>query len=99
MNVGILGAVELHNRRTVAGVIPEVEGIAALGHVDDVLSMQGVVGHHTVHGFLHPQSFAVVLERRRGAGLVHLIELRPFSYVQLQASSSVALPITPLVTV
>ena len=75
MDVGILGAVELHNRRTVAGIIPEVEGIAALGHVDNVLSMQGIVGHRAVDGFLYPQPFAVVLERRCGAGLRHLLEL------------------------
>jgi len=75
VDVSVLGAVELHNHRAVAGIVPEVEGIAALGQVDDVLSMQGIVGHRAVDGFLHPQPFAVVLERRRGAGLHHLLEL------------------------
>ena len=77
MDVGILGTVELHNCQTVLGVVPEVEGVAALGHVDDVLPMQGVVGYRTVHGFLHPQPFTVVLERRHGAALAHLLELPP----------------------
>ena len=49
--------------------------VAALGHVDNVFAVQGVVGHRTVHGFLYPQPFAVLLERRRGAGLHHLLEL------------------------
>ena len=75
MDVGILGAVELHNGRAVAGVIPEVEGVATLGHVDNVLAVEGVVGHRAVHGFLYPQPFAVVLEGRCGAGLRHLLEL------------------------
>ncbi len=75
VNVGVLGAIELHNRRTVSGIVPEVEGVASLGHVDNVFAVQGVVGHRTVHGFLYPQPFTVVLERRRGAGLAHLLEL------------------------
>ena len=75
MDVSILGTIELHNRRAVSGIIPEVEGIAALGHVDNVFAVQGVVGHRTVDGFLYPHPFAVVLERRRGAGLAHLLEL------------------------
>ena len=75
MDVGVLGAVELHNRRAVSGIIPEVEGVAALSHVDNVFAVQGVVGHRTVHGFLYPQPFAVVLEGRRGASFAHLLEL------------------------
>ena len=75
VDVSVLGAVELHNHRAVAGIVPEVEGVASLGHVDDVLPMQGVIGYCTVDDFLHPQPFAVVLERRRGAGLAHLLEL------------------------
>ena len=79
MNVSIFrggsSVVPFHNSGAVLGVVPEVEGVAALGQVDDVLSMQGIVGHRTVDGFLHPQPFAVVLERRRGAALAHLLEL------------------------
>ena len=76
MDVGILGAVELHNRRAVAGVVPEVQHIAALGHMDNVLAVQGVVGHCAVDSFLNPQPFAVVLEHHQGAGLAHLLELQ-----------------------
>ena len=77
MDVGVLDTIELHNRRAVAGVIPEVEGVGALGHVDNVLAVQGVVGHRTVHRFLYSQPFAVVLERRCGtaATVLHLLEL------------------------
>ena len=75
MNVGVLGPIELHNRRPVAGIIPEMQHVASLGQVDDVFAVQGVVGHRAVDGFLYPQPFAVVLERRRGAGLAHLLEL------------------------
>ena len=39
--------------------------------------MQCVVGHRAVDGFLYPQPFAVVLERRCGtaATVLHLLEL------------------------
>ena len=52
-----------------------MQRVAALGQVDNVLAMEGVVGHRTVHGFLHSPPFAVVLERRHGADLAHLLGL------------------------
>ena len=36
--------------------------------------LYGIV-NSTTDSFLHPKPFAVVLERRRGAGLRHLLEL------------------------
>lgn len=55
--------------------VKEVQCVAALGHVDDILAVKGVIGHRAVDSFLHPQPFAVVLERRRGTGLAHLLKL------------------------
>ena len=54
-----------------------MEGVAALGQVDNVLAVEGVVGHRAVDRFLYPQPFAVVPERRRGtaAAVYHLPEL------------------------
>ena len=79
MNVSISrgggSIVPFHNGRAVLGVVEEVEAVAALGHMDNVLAVKGVIGHRAVDGFLYPQPFAVVLERRRGAGLRHLLEL------------------------
>ena len=79
MNVSISrgggSVVPFHNGGAVLGVVEEVEAVAALGHMDNVLAVEGVVGHRAVHGFLYPQPFAVVLERCRGAALAHLLEL------------------------
>ena len=79
MNVSISrgggSVVPFHNGGAVLGVVEEVEAVAALGHMDNVLAVEGVVGHRAVHGFLYPQPFAVVLESRCGAGLHHLFEL------------------------
>ena len=52
-----------------------MEGVTSLGHMDNVLPMQGVVCHRAVDSFLYPQSFAVVLEGRCGASFAHLLEL------------------------
>ena len=65
MNVGIFGSIELHNRRAVSGIIPEVEGVGALGHMDDVLAVQGVVGHRAVDGFLYPHPSLLYLNTTR----------------------------------
>ena len=75
MNVSILRPVELYDSRTILGVVPEVKGIASLGHVDDVLAVEGVVGDHVVDGLLDAQALGVVNEGGGGAGLAHLLEL------------------------
>ena len=75
MNVNILRPVELHNSGAVLGVIPEVEGVAALGHVHDVLAMQNVVGNHAVDRFPYPQTLCIVDEGSCGSALAHLLEL------------------------
>ena len=56
---------KLHNRRTVAGVILEVQRVVALGQVDNVLAMQGVVGHRAVDGFLYPHPSLLYLNTTR----------------------------------
>ena len=75
MNVSILRPVELHKGGTVLGVVPEVEGVGSLGHVDDVLAVEGVVGVNAVNGLFHPQALGVVNKAGGGAGLAHLLEL------------------------
>ena len=75
MNVCIFRPVELYNSGAVLGVVPEVEGVTALGYVDDVLAMEGVVGDHTVDGLLYPQALGVVHKAGGGAALAHLLQL------------------------
>ena len=75
MDVSIFRPVELHNGGTVLGVVPEVEGVAALGHVHNVLAMQNVVGDHVVDRLAHAQALGVVDKRGGGSGLAHLLEL------------------------
>ena len=75
MNVSILRPVELYNGGAVLGVVPEVEGVAALGHVHDVLAMQNVVGDRSIHRFPHAQALGVVDKAGGGAALAHLLEL------------------------
>ena len=52
-----------------------MEGVGALGHVDDVLAMQNVVGDRSIHRFPHPQALSVVNKAGGGAALAHLLEL------------------------
>ena len=52
-----------------------MQGVAALGHVDDVLAMQGVVGDGAAHGLADAQAIGVVKEGGRGAGFGHLLQL------------------------
>ena len=75
MNVSIFRPVELYNGGTVLGVVPEVEGVGALGHVHDVLAMQNVVGDRSIHRFPHAQALSVVNKAGGGAALAHLLEL------------------------
>ena len=55
-----------------------MEGVAALGHVHNVLAMQSVVGDHSIHRLPHPQPLGIVNEGRGGAALAHLLELAAF---------------------
>ena len=43
LDVGIRRAIVHHHRRTVLRVVEEVQLVAALGHVDNVLAVQGVL--------------------------------------------------------
>ena len=75
MDIAVLRAVKLHNGRAILGIVPEVQGVAALGHVDDVLAMQGVVGDGAAHGLADAQAIGVVKEGGSGAGFGHLLQL------------------------
>ena len=74
-NVTIFSSIKLHNGRPVLSIVPEVQGVAALGHVDDVLAMQGVVGDGAAHGLADAQAIGIVKEGGRGAGFGHLLQL------------------------
>lgn len=54
MNISIFcssgSVVPFHNGWSVLGVVPEVEDIAALGHVDDVFPLQNIIRCSTVDG-------------------------------------------------
>ena len=52
-----------------------MQGVAALGHVDDVLAMQGVVGDGAAQSLADAQAIGVVKEGGRGAGFGHLLQL------------------------
>ncbi len=52
-----------------------MEGVAALGHVHDVLAVEGVVGVNAVNGLFHPQALSVVDKAGGGTALAHLLEL------------------------
>ena len=44
MHIRVLSTIVLHDRRLIAGIIEEVQVVAALRHVHDILAMQRVVG-------------------------------------------------------
>ena len=44
MHIGILGAIKLNDGRLVVGVVEEMKGVVALGHVHNVLTMRRVIG-------------------------------------------------------
>ena len=77
-NVAVLRAVEVHHSRPVLGIVEEVQIVAALGQMDNVLAMQGVVGHRAAHRLSDAQPIRVVEEGGGGAGLGHLLELAAF---------------------
>ena len=74
-NVTIFSSIKLHNGRAILGIVPEVQGVAALGHVDDVLAMQGVVSDGAAHSLADAQAIGVIGESGRGAGFGHLFQL------------------------
>ena len=55
--------------------VQEMQGVAALGHVDDVLAMQGVVSDGAAYSLADAQAIGVVKEGGRGAGFGHLLQL------------------------
>ena len=52
-----------------------MEGVAALGHVHDVLAMQNVVGNHVVERLAHAQTLGVVIKAGCGVSVVYLLDL------------------------
>ena len=73
--VGILRAVVVHDGRAVLGIVEEVQRVAALGQMDNVLAVQGVVRHRAAHCLSDPQPIRVVEESGGSVGLGHLLEL------------------------
>lgn len=49
--------------------------VAALGHMDNVLAVQGVVRHRTAYRLSDAQTIRIVEEGGGSAGLGHLLEL------------------------
>ena len=71
MNVSILRAVELHHSGVVLGVIPEVERSAAAGHMNNILSMENIIGCRRStayrHLFLYPETISGIFVFRCSA--------------------------------
>ncbi len=63
------------SRKGKARGVKEVETVAALGHMDDILAVEGVVGDHIIDGLLHPQTFGIVDETSGGVRIAHLLKL------------------------
>ena len=78
MDVSILRPVELYNGRAVLGIIPEVQFVTALGHMDDILAMQSVFGLNTVDGFLDAQTIGVVDKAGVDGAALHPCKLASF---------------------
>ena len=80
MDVGVLGggcAVIPFNDSGFAGsVVEEMEGVASVGEMGDLLAVEGVVGGAGGSGdFLHPQAAGVVFVDNGFAGLAHGLQL------------------------
>ena len=97
MHISVSGAAVQHNRGTVLGVIPEVERSAAAGHMDNILSMENIIGSRRRaayrHLFLYPETISVIFEFHRGVGFAHLLELTSLLSGVGQVPSLVGLPI------
>ena len=86
-NVAVLRAVEVHHGRPVLGVVEEMQIVAALGQMDNVLAVQGVVGHRAAYRFSDAQPVRIVEEGGGSAGLGICLGWRPFSQVYDQVPS------------
>lgn len=63
-----------HHGRLALRIVEEVQVVAALRHVDDVLAIERVAGGHVVYDLLGSQAVVVVGELRVGAGLYHAVK-------------------------
>ena len=75
MLVVIVRAVIGHHGRLPGRVIPEVQGIAAAGHVADGRSRPVIPGCRRPVDLLRPQPGIAVLELQRRRAVAHLLEL------------------------
>ena len=66
MYIGIPGAIKLHNGRLIAGIVEEMQVVAALGHVYDVLAVQGIICHLPIDRLLYSQAILIIHETRCG---------------------------------
>ena len=78
MDVGILDSVIVHDSGTVLGIIPEMQHVCSLSHMNNVLSVQGVVGHRVTHRLTYAQTIRIVEESGGSARLGYLLELTTF---------------------
>ena len=60
MDVGVFDAIILDNSGAALGVVPEMQHVCSLGHVNDVFAVEDVVGCHAVHGLPHTQAINVI---------------------------------------
>ena len=60
LHIRIAGPVPADHRRTVTCIVPEMQLVAALDHVYDVLAVQNILGHNAIDGLLHTQAFGVL---------------------------------------
>ena len=76
IQVSIRSTVEQHHSWLVLCIVEEMQAVAALGHVDNVLAVQGVVGGAGRNGYLlHTQAVLVVHKPDNLANLADLLEL------------------------
>ena len=77
LDVGIRRAVVHHNRRTVLGVIEEVQLIRAGSHMHNILAVQRVLRHHAIDRLLNPQPVFIIHKLGVGVNASHPRKLPP----------------------
>ena len=78
---------KFHHSRPVLGVIEEVQIVAALSHMDNVLAVDGVISHRATHRLSDSQTIRIVEKGGGSAGLGICLGWRPFSQVYDQVPS------------
>ena len=71
VNIEVIRSVEAHHGRLALRVIEEMQVIATLRHVDDILAAQRVVGGHAIDDLLDTQTIVIIGELCIGASFHH----------------------------